>query len=476
MSVHNKGVLPLQNHTVFWRMILLLAVIIPCALYLAVSSQAFSTSISDFNVSGGSVEGSASGTWQIKLNRTSFTADGGQTRQLEATVTLDSGSSATVTTPPAVDWSSSDDSIATVDKNGKVTTASPGKATITCALSSDAKVAATCEVTVISTRYIAKNYEAVQTEHPYAENTRDCWQYTHPLASELIVEFDERTAVEDGFDFIEVSDADGKVIERFTGKELASGEVWVQDGTVSVRLVSDGSNNDWGFAVVQVTPIIYDGWYELDGKIYFYRDNEIQKGIVNDGGAYYYFDEETGEYVGPYVFPEPEPEPEPIHVISPEDPESSVPIGPEGGGPAVYKMPYLLGKFYTDAEDELIALGATNIIENWVFDDFFKTAWGTVTTQNPNAGMDFAVTEPLTLEISLGPSSVMIPDVTGMPVSDAVATLSGAGFLYHFEAGMPTNIASLFNTVYSTDPYGGSYASPGTNVAISLYIDADAKG
>ena len=72
----------------------------------------------------------------VKLNRTSLTLTKGKTYTLKTTVTC---------TNKAVSWSSSNSSVASVDKNGKVTAKTKGTATITAKVDG---VSASCKVTV----------------------------------------------------------------------------------------------------------------------------------------------------------------------------------------------------------------------------------------------------------------------------------------------------------------------------------------
>ena len=53
-------------------------------------------------------------------------------------------------TDPSITWASSDEKVATVDKNGKVTAVAEGKATITATSNADSAIFGSCEVTVVS--------------------------------------------------------------------------------------------------------------------------------------------------------------------------------------------------------------------------------------------------------------------------------------------------------------------------------------
>ena len=77
----------------------------------------------------------------VTLDQTSLTLTEGETGTLIATVTPDNAADKTVT------WTSSDESVATVDANGKVTAVAPGTATITVT-TKEGSFTATCEVTV----------------------------------------------------------------------------------------------------------------------------------------------------------------------------------------------------------------------------------------------------------------------------------------------------------------------------------------
>jgi len=80
---------------------------------------------------------------EITLNETEMELKVSESKQLEATVTPMGLDDKTVM------WSSSDETIATVDENGMVTGVAPGQATITASLKADPEVTAACAITVI---------------------------------------------------------------------------------------------------------------------------------------------------------------------------------------------------------------------------------------------------------------------------------------------------------------------------------------
>lgn len=78
----------------------------------------------------------------ITLDKTEGILNVGNTVTITATVAPE------VATNPAVTWSSSDESVATVDETGKVTAVATGNATITATSEDDSSVSAAYELTV----------------------------------------------------------------------------------------------------------------------------------------------------------------------------------------------------------------------------------------------------------------------------------------------------------------------------------------
>lgn len=97
----------------------------------------------DIDLDGYLVDASTVAVNEISLNKTSLSLNVGQTEDLIATVKPDNAENKTVT------WTSSDQSIATVDENGKVTAIKPGNATITAKTTDGSNLTATCAVTVV---------------------------------------------------------------------------------------------------------------------------------------------------------------------------------------------------------------------------------------------------------------------------------------------------------------------------------------
>ncbi len=94
-----------------------------------------------------------------------------------------------------------------------------------------------------------------ESEHPYANGMDQQWSYTLPgQPAALDVTFAESTAVEQGYDYLHVTDGAGTPVSGspFTGTGLAGQTLRVPGDTVKIRLVSDASSSLWGFRVTNV--------------------------------------------------------------------------------------------------------------------------------------------------------------------------------------------------------------------------------
>ena len=111
----------------------------------------------------------------VTLEPTSLTLFTGDTATLTATVQPENA------TNKAVNWSSSDEDVATVDTNGKVTAVKEGTAAITATAEDDSNISATCMVTVIDKTYTI-------SADPTALNFGSAYTgYTQPAAQTVTV-------------------------------------------------------------------------------------------------------------------------------------------------------------------------------------------------------------------------------------------------------------------------------------------------
>jgi hypothetical protein len=92
----------------------------------------------------------------------------------------------------------------------------------------------------------------VQSAHPYADHTDASFDLAAPAgATEVRVHFD-RIEVEAGYDFVEVYDGAGTLVERYDGTLSDVTTRAMTGATARVRLVTDSSVTAWGFHVDRI--------------------------------------------------------------------------------------------------------------------------------------------------------------------------------------------------------------------------------
>ena len=182
----------------------------------------------------------------IRFTKSSVSLDGGDTMQLTINIRPDDAANKDIV------WSSSDESVATVDQSGLVTALKKGTATITVIAQDGSDCKATCTVAVVSNANVCKRIDELQSGHPYAPDSNELWVYTDAGAKSLSVTFSEETSVEDGSDYIYIYAKDGTLIGKYTGTELAGKTIVVEGDTVKIKLVSDEVYGEYGFAVTKI--------------------------------------------------------------------------------------------------------------------------------------------------------------------------------------------------------------------------------
>lgn len=113
-----------------------------------------------------------------------------------------------------------------------------------------------------------------ESKHPYPNNSRETWTYTHPEdAYVLKITFSEETKFETGYDFLHITDAENS-FQTYTGSELSGAAVFVPGNSFTLKLESDGSETDYGFAIESIT-----GYSQED----FESGNTFSLSISEDG-------------------------------------------------------------------------------------------------------------------------------------------------------------------------------------------------
>ena len=92
----------------------------------------------------------------------------------------------------------------------------------------------------------------LQSDHPYNTETSTDWTVSMEGAEEIILTFDAKTKFETNYDdFFYIYKEDGELYQKFINDQLAGKTVVVPGSSVTLRLTTDYSTDDWGFAVAK---------------------------------------------------------------------------------------------------------------------------------------------------------------------------------------------------------------------------------
>jgi beta-lactam-binding protein with PASTA domain/predicted Ser/Thr protein kinase len=166
-----------------------------------------------------------------------------------------------------------------------------------------------------------------------------------------------------------------------------------------------------------------------------------------------------------------------VHEVnSPEEPGTVLATAPKAGdvvvegtrvrvnvskGPRPIEVPSVIGQAFESAESTLLGAGFT--VEREDVEDSADP--GIVVGQDPEAGSEQSRGSTVTLQVSQGPSTSAIPDVTSQDVDQARQTLRDLGFRVRVQPE-DTEDESLDGLVISQDPPGGTELEPNTVVTL----------
>lgn len=152
---------------------------------------------------------------------------------------------------------------------------------------------------------------------------------------------------------------------------------------------------------------------------------------------------------------------------------STVTLTVTAGGPAKASVPDVLGQGVAAAREALTSAGF-QVNETMTPSE---AAPGVVVDQDPAAGTPLMTGQTVTIVVSSGsgqttttvPSSIVVPDVTGMRLARATLILSRAGLLAAADASLPSDDPGIAGTVASQSPAAGGSVPPGTVVSLTVY-------
>jgi len=131
-------------------------------------------------------------------------------------------------------------------------------------------------------------------------------------------------------------------------------------------------------------------------------------------------------------------------------------------GPAPVIVPPIAGLNIAIVTKKLEKLGLVVDIKDQIFD---SSPVGSVLSSDPTPGTGLKKGETIHLTISKGPPPVAVPNVVGLDVDSAKEILANAGFEVSVQSEV---VLVVLNKVYSQDPAGGSMATPGTTITLTI--------
>ena len=97
--------------------------------------------------------------------------------------------------------------------------------------------------------------QCMQSNHPYDNDCDQTWTIHREGAVRIDVTFTEDTYTESNYDYIYIYDGDDELIGSYSGDELSGKTITVNSDTVKIRLTSDSSNTEYGFALAKIEAI-----------------------------------------------------------------------------------------------------------------------------------------------------------------------------------------------------------------------------
>ena len=92
----------------------------------------------------------------------------------------------------------------------------------------------------------------LQSDHPYSTETTSEWTVSMEGAKEIILTFDKQTKFETNYDdFFYIYNENGEVYQKYINDQLAGKTVVVPGSSVTLKLTTDYSTDEWGFAVTK---------------------------------------------------------------------------------------------------------------------------------------------------------------------------------------------------------------------------------
>ncbi len=106
--------------------------------------------------------------------------------------------------------------------------------------------------------------DLIESEHDYPSNCDKTWTINKAGAKQISITFSKDTYTESGYDFIYIYDGNDNFIGEYSGSELASKQIVVDGDTIKIRLTSDSSVTEYGFAIIGIKAVCADDCHSYD--------------------------------------------------------------------------------------------------------------------------------------------------------------------------------------------------------------------
>ena len=94
-----------------------------------------------------------------------------------------------------------------------------------------------------------------ESAHPYGNSVNQSWTYVHPTAADYLrISFSSDTVTEQSHDVIAITDAAGSRTE-YSGTTLAGKSVYLQGGSFTISLTTDGTVTAYGFRITEIAAV-----------------------------------------------------------------------------------------------------------------------------------------------------------------------------------------------------------------------------
>lgn len=127
--------------------------------------------------------------------------------------------------------------------------------------------------------YCDMGAKIVESKHNYDSNCDIKQKISFPSAQKIAISFSEKTYTEPEFDFIYIIDGSGKIKSGSHGAMLSGRTITVDGDTVTIRLKSDESGEEYGYYAT-VTPISLSGDTNGDGALDALDISAVMNGVL----------------------------------------------------------------------------------------------------------------------------------------------------------------------------------------------------